>query len=185
VYLIAISGRAQPKIAIKLIDRRAGLGEPSSGGLADAVCRAIDEAGSLGGFAEPRPQVLFTDVRTAPEGGEGQLLGQPLGAGGERLAKRREDRQIDDSARLLIPKLDRAILLNVLAAEPRRVANPKARVEQDRIDKPFERAERIDPLELREFCLALCLVAVLFVDARLLRLEALDPLTGIAVDVAR
>jgi hypothetical protein len=37
---------------------------------------------------------------------------------------------------------------------------------------------------LREFFLAPCLVAVLFVDARLLQLEALDPLTGIAVDVA-
>jgi hypothetical protein len=65
------------------------------------------------------------------------LLGPPLGAGGERLVERREDRQIDDSARLLIPKLDRAILLNVLAAAPRRVADPEARVEQDRIDKPL------------------------------------------------
>jgi hypothetical protein len=81
--------------------------------------------------------VLFADVRAAPEGDEGQLLGPPLGAGGERLAERREDRQINDSARLLIPKLDRAILLNVLAAEPRRVADPEARVEQDRIDKPL------------------------------------------------
>jgi hypothetical protein len=55
-------------------------------------------------------------VCTAPEGDEGQLLRPPLGAGGERLAERREDRQIDESASLLIPKLDRAILLNVLAA---------------------------------------------------------------------
>jgi hypothetical protein len=53
------------------------------------------------------------------------------------LAERHENRQIDDSARLLIPKLDRAILLNVLAAEPRRVADPEASVEQDRIDKPL------------------------------------------------
>ena len=98
------------------------------------------------------------------------MLRPPLGAGGERLAERREDRQIDDSARLLIPKLDRAILLNVLAAEPRRVADPEARVEQDRIDKPLVRAERIGPLELREFRLAPGLVAVFFVDAGLLRL---------------
>jgi hypothetical protein len=81
--------------------------------------------------------VLFADVRTAPEGDEGQLLGPPRGAGCERLAQRGEDRQINDSARLLIPKLDRAILLNVLAAKPRRVADPQARVEQDRIDKPL------------------------------------------------
>ena len=121
----------------QLIDRRAGLGKPASGGLANAMRRAIDEAGSLGGFAEPGPQVLFADIRAAPEGDEGQLLGLPFGAGGERLAERREDRQVDDSARLLIPKLDRAILLNVLAAEPRRVADPEARVEQDRIDKPL------------------------------------------------
>ena len=127
--------------------------------------------------------MLFADVRSAPEGDEGQLLGPPLGAGGERLAEWREDRQIDDSACLLIPKLDRAILLNVLAAEPRRVADPEARVEQDRIDKALVRAERIGPLEFREFFLAPRLVAVLFVDAGLLRLEALDPLTGIAVDV--
>jgi hypothetical protein len=112
------------------------------------------------------------------------LLGLPLGAGGERLAERCEDRQIDDGARLLVPKLDRAILLNVLAAEPRRVADPEARVEQDRIDEPLMRAERIRPLELREFFLAPCLVTIFFVDAGLLRLEALDPLTGIAVDVA-
>jgi hypothetical protein len=65
------------------------------------------------------------------------LLGPPLRAGGERLAEWRENRQIDDSDRLLIPKLDRAILLNVLAAEPRRVADPEASVEQDRIDKPL------------------------------------------------
>ena len=65
------------------------------------------------------------------------MFGPPLGAGGERLAEWREDRQIDDSARLLIPNLDRAILLNVLAAKPRRVADPEARVEQDRIDKPL------------------------------------------------
>ena len=71
----------------------------------------------------------------------------------------------------------------MLAAEPRRVADPEARVEQDRIDKPLVRAERIGPLELREFFLAPRLVAVLFIDAGLLRLEALDPLTGIAVDV--
>ena len=98
---------------------------------------AIDEACSLGGLAEPRPQVLFADVRAAPEGDEGQLLRLPLRTGGQRLAERREDRQIDDSPRLLIPKLDRAILLDVLAAEPRRVADPEARVEQDRIDKPL------------------------------------------------
>jgi hypothetical protein len=61
--------------------------------------------------------MLFAGVCTAPEGDEGQLLRPPLGAGGERrLAERREDRQIDESASLLIPKLDRAILLNVLAA---------------------------------------------------------------------
>jgi hypothetical protein len=128
--------------------------------------------------------VLFTDVRAAPEGDEGQLLGPPPGAGGERLAERREDRQIDDSARLLIPKLDRAILLNVLAAEPRRVANSEPRIEEDRIDKSLVRAERIGPLEFLQFLLTPCLVAVLFVDAGLFRLEALDPFTGSAVDVA-
>ena len=37
---------------------------------------------------------------------------------------------------------------------------------------------------MREFLLAPCLVAVLFVDAGFLGLEALDPLTRIAVDVA-
>jgi len=36
--------------------------------------------------------VLFAYVRAAPEGDEGQLLAPPLGAGGERLAQRREDR---------------------------------------------------------------------------------------------
>jgi hypothetical protein len=92
VYLIAISGRVRAEDRHQLIDRRAGLGEPASGGLANAVRRAIEEAGWLGGFAEPRPQVLFADVRAAPEGDEGQLLGPPLGAGGERLAQRREDR---------------------------------------------------------------------------------------------
>ena len=59
----------------QLIDRSPGLGEPASGGLANAVRCAIDEASSLGGFAEPRPQMLLADVRTAPEGDEGQLLG--------------------------------------------------------------------------------------------------------------
>src|SRR3984957_2723196 len=121
----------------QLVDRRVGLGEPARSGLANAVRRAIDEAGSLGGLAEPRPQMLFADVCAAPEGDEGQLLGPPLGTGGERLAERREDRQIDNSACLLIPKLDRAILWNVLATEPRRVADPETSVEQDRIDKPL------------------------------------------------
>jgi hypothetical protein len=107
------------------------------------------------------------------------LLGPPLGACGERLAERRKDGQIDDSARLLIPKLDRGILLNVLAAEPRRIADPEAGVEQDRIDKPLVRAERINPLELREFFFAPCLVAVLFVDAGLLGLRPLIPSQGL------
>ena len=90
----------------------------------------------------------------------------PLGAGRERLAERREDRQIDDSVLVfsfrswIVPSF-----WNVLAAEPRRVADPEARVEQDRIDEPLVRAERIGALELREFLFAPCLVAILFVDA--------------------
>ena len=81
----------------------------------------------------------------APESDESQLLGPPIGTGGERLTQRRKDRQIDDGARLLVPKLNRAVLLNVLAAEPSRVADPEARVEEDGIDKPLVRAERIGP----------------------------------------
>ena len=125
VYLSAISASVQPKIAMSSFTvapasanrRAAALRMPcAERSLSPAFLQAATNS-------SPR-RYRLADLGARRCGDESELALAPVRAGRERLLQLGAGRKVDHDASLLGPNLERAVLLDVLAAEPLRVADP-------------------------------------------------------------
>ena len=174
-------GRIAPtKERHQLRDGCPALGIETRRGLPKPMGRPI-EADRLAPLAEPMTEGGFVHRPPARASDEVEHFRAPVRSGGQGYRERRDTADGEVGAGLLGPELDDAVLLDVLAPEPRRIANPEARIEQHGIGQALARSFRIGGLERRQVLIRKRRMTGLLTGVRAPRdREPLDPSQGFA-----